>query len=59
MFGALGRLASQRPWWVIAGWIVFVGVVVALAPPFKATQDQAEFLPSHYESIKAFELQLV
>jgi RND superfamily putative drug exporter len=57
MFGALGHLASQRPWWVIAGWIVFVGVVVALAPPFKATQDQAEFLPSHYESIKAFELQ--
>ena len=30
---------------------------IALAPAFKATQDQAEFLPDHYESIKAFNLQ--
>jgi len=57
MFAALGRLASKRPWWVIAGWIVFVAVVVSLAPKFEATQDQADFLPRHYESIKAFELQ--
>jgi len=57
MFGALGRLASRRPWLVIIGWLVFVIAVIALAPPFKATQDQAEFLPDHYESIKAFELQ--
>src|SRR3954447_22094985 len=57
MFGALGRLASRRPWYVIAAWIVFAAVVIALAPAFKATQDQAEFLPSHYESIKAFTLQ--
>ena len=26
-------------------------------PAFKATQDQAEFLPDHYESIKAYNLQ--
>jgi len=57
MFGALGRLASRRPWFVIAAWIVFAGLVIALAPAFKATQDQAEFLPGHYESIKAFNLQ--
>lgn len=57
MFAALGRLASRRPWFVIAGWVVFVGLVVALAPPFESTQDQAEFLPSDYESIQAFELQ--
>jgi RND superfamily putative drug exporter len=57
MFGALGRLASRRPWFVIAAWVVFAGLVIALAPAFKATQDQAEFLPSHYESIKAYNLQ--
>ena len=57
MFGALGRLASRRPWFVIAAWVVFAGLVIALAPAFKATQDQAEFLPDHYESIRAFTLQ--
>src|SRR4051794_7192494 len=57
MFGALGRLASRRPWFVIGAWLVFAVLVIALAPAFKATQDQAEFLPDHYESIKAFNLQ--
>jgi RND superfamily putative drug exporter len=57
VFAALGRLASRRPWWVIAAWIVFAGLVIAFAPGLKATTDQAEFLPSHYESIKAAELQ--
>jgi RND superfamily putative drug exporter len=57
MFGALGRLASRRPWYVIGAWIVFVVLVVSLAPKFEATQDQADFLPRHYESIKAADLQ--
>ena len=57
MFGALGRLASRRPWYVIGAWLVFVVLVVALAPKFESTQDQADFLPRHYESIKAAELQ--
>jgi RND superfamily putative drug exporter len=57
MFGALGRLASRRPWYVIGAWLVFVVLVLALAPKFEATQDQADFLPRHYESIKAAELQ--
>ncbi len=57
MFGALGRLASRRPWYVIGAWLVFTVLVVALAPKFEATQDQADFLPRHYESIKAAELQ--
>ena len=57
MFGALGRIASRRPWFIILAWLVFVVLVVALAPPFKATNDQADFLPRHYESIKAAELQ--
>src|SRR4051812_48230572 len=57
MFGALGRLASRRPWYVIGAWLVLAVLVIALAPGFKATQEQAEFLPDHYESIKAFNLQ--
>ncbi|QIG45023.1 MMPL family transporter [Nocardioides anomalus] len=57
MFGALGRLASRRPWFVIAAWVVIYVLVVALAPKFESTQDQADFLPRHYESIKAAELQ--
>ena len=57
MFGALGRLASRRPWFVILAWIVFAGAVIALAPALKSTSDQSEFLPDHYESIKAATLQ--
>ncbi|WP_205475269.1 MMPL family transporter [Nocardioides sp. SYSU D00038] len=57
MFGALGRLASRRPWYVIGAWLVFAVLVIALAPKFEATTDQSEFLPAEYESIKAFELQ--
>ncbi|WP_134738228.1 MMPL family transporter [Nocardioides sp. 503] len=57
MFAALGRLASRRPWYVIAAWVVFAGLVIALAPKLEATTDQSEFLPRHYESIKAAELQ--
>lgn len=57
MFSALGRIASRRPWFVIAGWVVFAVVVVAFAPPLEATTDQSEFLPSDYESIQAAELQ--
>lgn len=57
IFTGLGRLASRRPWYVIAAWVVFAGLVIALAPTQEATTDQSEFLPRHYESIKAAELQ--
>ncbi|MDE0775594.1 MAG: MMPL family transporter [Nocardioides sp.] len=57
MFGALGRVASRRPWFIIAGWVVFAGLVISLAPTLEATTDQSEFLPSDYESIQAAELQ--
>ena len=56
MFRALGRLASRRPWYVIATWIVFAIVVVATAPTIQSTTEQADFLPSHYESITATNL---
>ncbi len=42
---------------MILGWIVVTVVVVATAPKLAATSDQSEFLPSHYESIKAAKLQ--
>ena len=53
MFGALGRLVSRRPWWVIAGWIVTTVLLVLFAPSVDSTTDQADFLPDKYESIKA------
>ena len=57
MFAFLGRLASRRPWWIIAAWIVFAVAVIAFAPKLTATQDQSDFLPEHYESIQAADLQ--
>jgi RND superfamily putative drug exporter len=56
MFGALGRIAARRPWYIIAAWVVLTVLVVALAPGLKSTTDQSDFLPSHYESIKATNL---
>ncbi|HEY9563024.1 MAG TPA: MMPL family transporter [Nocardioides sp.] len=57
MFAALGRFISRHPWYVIATWIVLAVVVVATAPALTSTTDESEFLPDHYESIKAAELQ--
>ncbi|NNH71809.1 MMPL family transporter [Nocardia uniformis] len=57
MFASLGRFVVHRPWVVIGIWLIaIIGVVVA-APKLTATTDQSEFLPSHYESIQAMELQ--
>lgn len=57
MFGALGRFVTRRPWYVIGAWVVLAFVVVALAPSLTTTTDEAEFLPDHYESIKAAQVQ--
>ncbi|KQZ67129.1 MMPL family transporter [Nocardioides sp. Root151] len=57
MFGALGRLVSRHPWYVIATWVVIAIVVVLTAPALTSTTDESEFLPDHYESIKAANLQ--
>lgn len=57
MFGALGRFVSRRPWYVIGAWVVLAVLVVSLAPKLESTSDQSEFLPDHYESIKAATLQ--
>ena len=57
MFGALGRLTSRRPWLVIGAWVLLAVAVVALAPALETTQEESEFLPDHYESVVATELQ--
>ncbi|WP_300681347.1 MMPL family transporter [Nocardioides sp.] len=56
MFAALGRLASQRPWFVIATWLILAVLIAAFAPSMKSSSDQSDFLPHHYESIKATNL---
>lgn len=57
MFSALGRFVTRHPWYVLGTWIVLAVVVIATAPALTATTDEAEFLPKHYESIKAANLQ--
>ncbi|MFE3190263.1 MMPL family transporter [Nocardia sp. NPDC059240] len=57
MFALLGRIAVNHPWKVIALWVLATIAVVGLAPKLTATTDQSAFLPSHYESIQAMDLQ--
>jgi RND superfamily putative drug exporter len=57
LFAALGRLVTQHPWLVIGGWIVAAVAIVATAPALPTTTNEASFLPSHYESIRAQNLQ--
>jgi RND superfamily putative drug exporter len=57
MFAALGRLVVRARWWVIAAWIVAAVVIALTAPALQSTQDQSEFLPGHYESVKALAVQ--
>ena len=59
MFAALARLVTvgKRPWIVLGLWIVAAVGIISTAPALTSTTDQAEFLPSHYESIKAATLQ--
>ncbi len=57
MFAGLGRLVVRARWWVIAAWIVAAVVIAVTAPALQSTQDQSEFLPSHYESVKALTVQ--
>lgn len=57
MFASLGRFVTRFRWYVIAAWVVLAGVVALTAPALETTQDNSEFLPDHYESIQAIELQ--
>ncbi|TCO17206.1 RND superfamily putative drug exporter [Kribbella steppae] len=57
MVAALGKLVVRARWWVIAAWIVAAVVIAMTAPALQSTQDQSEFLPAHYESVKALTVQ--
>ncbi|WP_327112489.1 MMPL family transporter [Nocardia sp. NBC_01730] len=57
MFARLGAMVVHNPWKVIGLWVLLAIAVVASAPELKSTTDQSAFLPSHYESIQALELQ--
>lgn len=56
MFARIGRVAVHHPWLTIVAWAVVAAAVLVSAPGLKAANDQAEFLPSHYESVRAAEV---
>ncbi|MGK8553719.1 hypothetical protein [Nocardia gipuzkoensis] len=57
MFARLGAVVVHNPWKVIGLWVLLAIAVVASAPELESTTDQSAFLPSHYESIQALEMQ--
>ena len=57
MFTRIGQLVVRHPWRVIATWIIAAVAIIALAPKLASTTDEASFLPSHYESVQAQNLQ--
>ncbi|WP_084265763.1 MMPL family transporter [Actinomadura macra] len=56
-FARLGRFVVGHPWRVIAVWVVAAIAVVALAPGLPTSSDESDFLPGHYESAKAQQVQ--
>ncbi|MFF4338751.1 MMPL family transporter [Kitasatospora sp. NPDC001540] len=57
MFHRLGHFVVKRAWWVIAAWVVAAVALTAFAPKMSATTDEADFLPKHYEAIRASAVQ--
>jgi RND superfamily putative drug exporter len=57
LFATLGRIVTRHPWKVIAVWIIAAIAIIATAPALPTTSNEASFLPSSYESIKAQNLQ--
>ncbi|GJF28827.1 putative membrane protein [Kitasatospora sp. NE20-6] len=57
MFHRIGQFVVRRAWWVIGAWLVAAVAIIATAPTITAQTDEAAFLPKHYESIQASQLQ--
>ncbi|MCL2541664.1 MAG: MMPL family transporter [Nocardioidaceae bacterium] len=57
MFAALGRFVTRFRWFVVVAWIAVAVVCALFAPGLKATTDQSSFLPAHYDSIQAQNIQ--
>jgi len=58
LFERLGRYVVAHPWRIIAAWVIAVAVIVPFAPSLASvsSSDQASFLPSSYESVRAQKL---
>ena len=57
MFASLGRIVVRHPWRVVGLWLVAAIAIVALAPKLATTASEVSFLPSHYQSVQASDLQ--
>jgi putative drug exporter of the RND superfamily len=57
MFTRLGRLVVGHPWRVIAAWVIAAIAIIGFAPKLATTSNEASFLPSHYQSVQAQDLQ--
>ncbi|HEX3513711.1 MAG TPA: MMPL family transporter, partial [Trebonia sp.] len=57
MFFRLGRGVVRHPWLVIGIWIVAAAAIVGLAPKLATSSSESSFLPSHYQSVQAQNLQ--
>lgn len=57
MFERLGRGIVRHPWRVVAVWVVAAVAIIGLAPKLSTTSTEANFLPSHYQSVQAQNLQ--
>jgi RND superfamily putative drug exporter len=58
MFERIGRVVVRNPWKVIGVWVIAAAAIFAFAPGLGdvTSQQQADFLPSSYESVEAMEL---
>src|ERR1700722_497133 len=57
MFLRLGRVVVRHPWLVIGVWVVAAVAIIGLAPKLGSSNNESSFLPSHYQSVQAQNLQ--
>lgn len=57
MFARLGRGVVRHPWRVIGLWVVAAVAIISLAPKLSTVSNEASFLPDHYQSVQAQNLQ--
>jgi RND superfamily putative drug exporter len=53
MFARLGNAVTAHPWRVIGTWIVAAVVIAVVSPGLPKSSNESDFLPHHYESIRA------
>jgi RND superfamily putative drug exporter len=57
MFRGIGRAVVHHPVVTIVVWLVAAVGLAMTAPKLQSTSDQSAFLPKHYESIQAIDVQ--